>query len=365
MTGAKKIFSKIIAILIMLALGFAIGLGIGIALNHMVGRFAFIELLIMLLVAYFLNVVLHEAGHLVMGLATGYRFLSFRVLSWTLIRGENGRYRVNSFNIPGTLGQCLLVPPELDDNGHMPVVLYNLGGIIVNFIIAAVSAYIVFFTPIAGHGRIFLTLFGIIGLMQGIENAIPLESVGINNDGTNLKRLASSPRVVQSLWKQLMINAYQTYGYLFQQMPDELFAMPSMDEMKDNLVSVEALFVENREMEIMNHENTLDTLDFILDSRKINLMNIYRITAESDRILVKLLLGKPVTVERSFRKSLSQLSVFPNVIVAQYAIARLVDKNEKEAEKLRKKFDKVIGKYPFRSDKLTLPRYMNEVDKKA
>ena len=110
---------------------------------------------------------------------------------------------------------------------------------------------------------------------------------------------------------------------------------------------------------------TLDTLDFILDNKAINLMSIYRITAESDRILLKLLLGKPVSMEKSFRKSLKQFSVFPNVIVTRYAIARLLDRDEKEAEKLRKQFEKVMKKYPFRCDMITLPKYIEEIDRKA
>ena len=365
----KKTARNILIMIIFLSICFAVGIGLGVALAYLRdGDFSLKGIIVMLLLAlaaYFLNIVLHEAGHLLMGLLTGYRFLSFRIFSWILIRDENGRYHMNSFNIPGTVGQCLLIPPELDENGHMPYVLYNLGGIMVNFIIASVSAAIFFLTPISGTSRIFIALLGFVGLFIGIENAIPLGALGINNDGANMVSLSKSPRVVKALWKQLMINAYQTQGYLFQQMPEEFFEMPTIEEMSDRLISAEAVFIENRDMETMDHEKTLDTLDFLLDTAGIDMIDIYRVTLESDRILVRLLLGMPVTVEKSFKKSLRQFSVLPNVLVTRYAVARLVDGDLKESQKLRKQFDAVIRKYPFRCDRLTLPRYMNEIDKRV
>ena len=369
MTGRKRKLVKVLLGIFMLMLGFALGIGIAMIIDtSLEGRFSFTEILISLLLlffAYAINVVLHEGGHLVMGLLTGYRFLSFRILSWILIKDENGRYHVDSFSIPGTLGQCLLIPPELDENGHMPNVLYNLGGIMVNFLITILSVLIFFLTPITGYARVFFGMLGLTSLLMGLENAIPLNALGMNNDGSNMVSLAKSPRVVKALWKQLKVNAYQTQGYLFQQMPKELFTMPTVQEMGDSIISAEAVFIENLEMEMMDHEKTLETIDYLLNTKEINLIDIYRVLLQSDRILLRLILQKPVNVDKDMRKALKQFSVFPNALVTRYAIARLLDKDSKEDEKIRKQFEKTIGKYPFRSDKLTLPRYMDEIDKRA
>ena len=58
-----------------------------------------------------LSVTAHEFGHFLFGRISGYEFVSFRVLNWVLLR-DDGRWRVKRFSIPGTLGQCLTVPPE-------------------------------------------------------------------------------------------------------------------------------------------------------------------------------------------------------------------------------------------------------------
>ena len=68
---------------------------------------------------FFLNVALHEAGHLICGLRSGYRFVSYRLGSLMWMR-ENGRIVLKRFSLAGTGGQCLMAPPDLKD-GKMPV----------------------------------------------------------------------------------------------------------------------------------------------------------------------------------------------------------------------------------------------------
>ena len=74
------------------------------------------------LVAFILQIVLHEGGHLLFGLLSGYRFVSFRIFNWTLIRQE-GKFRLKRFGIAGTGGQCLMLPPDKPLE-EIPVVRY-------------------------------------------------------------------------------------------------------------------------------------------------------------------------------------------------------------------------------------------------
>lgn len=85
-----------------------------------------------LILSFWLQAILHEGGHLVCGLLSGYRFLSFRVGSFTLLR-QNGRLVLRRFYLPGTGGQCLLEPPDGDE---VPFRLYNLGGGLANLLSA-------------------------------------------------------------------------------------------------------------------------------------------------------------------------------------------------------------------------------------
>lgn len=88
--------------------------------------------------ALYLQIILHEGGHLVCGLLSGYRFVSFRIGSW-MLQKENGKLCLHRYTLAGTGGQCLLAPPEMT-NGKMPYQLYNLGGVLMNLFTAVLHA---------------------------------------------------------------------------------------------------------------------------------------------------------------------------------------------------------------------------------
>jgi len=63
-------------------------------------------LIIEIYVAIFLQIIIHEAGHLMFGLISGYRFSSFRVGSLMLIKKE-GTIKLRRLSIAGTGGQSV------------------------------------------------------------------------------------------------------------------------------------------------------------------------------------------------------------------------------------------------------------------
>lgn len=81
----------------------------------------------------------HEAGHGVAGLMSGYRPVSFRLLSLVFTGDGRGRLRVRRYGIAGTFGQCLMEPPA-GPADRLPVVAYNLGGIVANALLALAAA---------------------------------------------------------------------------------------------------------------------------------------------------------------------------------------------------------------------------------
>ena len=60
--------------------------------------------MVILVAVMYAQIIIHEGGHLVCGLASGYRFVSFRVASLILYR-DGSRLRFGRFSIAGTAGQ--------------------------------------------------------------------------------------------------------------------------------------------------------------------------------------------------------------------------------------------------------------------
>ena len=93
-----------------------------------------------MLVGGALQIILHELGHLIGGLLSGYRFLSFQAMGIVLVN-DGGKLRVTRFNMDGALGQCLMTPPDVPSD-KMPVVVYNAGGVVMNVIATAICVTI-------------------------------------------------------------------------------------------------------------------------------------------------------------------------------------------------------------------------------
>lgn len=134
--------------------------------------------------AFILQLILHELGHLIFELWSGYEFVSFRVGTLTFVK-ENGKKVRKEFKIMGTGGQCLMMPPE--GNGYdCPYTLYNLGGILMNAIISflCVAAYIL--CPMPKMVSAFLLFTAVSGFYDLIMNGVPMKVSGVVNDGYNV-----------------------------------------------------------------------------------------------------------------------------------------------------------------------------------
>ena len=188
-----------------------------------------LELLWLLLAMYlaiFLQTLLHEAGHLIFGLLTGYRFGSFRIGGFILIMDEE-RLRFRRLNIAGTGGQCLMRPPEMVD-GKLPVALYNLGGALMNLISGSVFLLIWFLLPSIPFVSEAMLMSAIIGAVYALVNGIPLKIGVVDNDGSNALAIGSNRAAMRAWWIQLKANEYVSKGIRLKDMPDEWFDLPVM-----------------------------------------------------------------------------------------------------------------------------------------
>lgn len=136
----------------------------------------FLSFISLILVGYS-QIILHEAGHLLFGRLTGYKFISFRIGKLTLIK-EKGKYKIKRFKVPGTLGQCLLLPPDVSPQ-QVPFVLYNLGGVFINLFSAILATVLlIVFDTIHPGLKLVLLLTAFIGLILALLNGIPMKVGG-------------------------------------------------------------------------------------------------------------------------------------------------------------------------------------------
>lgn len=174
--------------------------------------------LVLCLPAFLLHILLHEGGHLVCSLLTGYRFLSFRISSWVLQKEESG-LRLRRLPMRGTLGQCLLIPPP--EGEEQPFVLYHLGGGLANLLAAGCAAL---WLAVWGY-QPFAVAMVVCGLYLGVANLIPTRSMP--NDGANIRDARRGPQWLDALQSQLRLNAFLATGGRIQDLTPEALALPA------------------------------------------------------------------------------------------------------------------------------------------
>lgn len=291
-----------------------------------------------------ISIIIHEAGHLIFGLMTGYRFVSFRIFSFALVKCDDG-IKLKRYSIPGTAGQCLMAPPEIKD-GKMPTVIYNLGGCIVGLIFFAIFgtvAYLTYSLPVAYLSFLILSL---VNLITALVNLIPNRGAQINNDGANAISIRKSPEATRAFHTQLLIAERQFMGDIFSEMPEEWFEMPA-DELLDNpLIATIAFLKAVRLMEEKKLDEARDVIEHIL-SVDAAVVGVNKMTLMLELLYIASINGDRIAADRIFGVELKKGKGVPKsftLLRVTYAYESLILEDERAANKTRKRIDKVLSK---------------------
>ena len=316
------------------------------------GGLPLIVLLFILMYAFMLvQIAVHEAGHLIFGLLSGYKFCSYRLFSLMLIR-DGERLRLRRFSLAGTGGQCLMEPPVLV-NGEIPVVLYNLGGSLMNLIVSAVSLLICFLSPQPFLSASML-MCAVIGFVFALMNGIPLRTGEVDNDGYNARSLRRDKAALRAFWVQMKISAETARGKRLRDMPEEWFAVPSDEGMKNSMLATLGVFACNRLMEEQRFQEADALMERMLKNGSA-LAGLYRGLMICDRMYVELVgEGRGEIIDgwltKEQKKLMKSMKTYPGVIRTEYALALLHNRDEEAAKKIKARFEKNARTYPYPAD---------------
>ncbi len=315
--------------------------------------FRFALYLVLFLVAWLLGVIIHEGGHLVFGLLSGYKFRSFRVFSLMLVKTESG-LKWKRFNLAGTGGQCLMAPPDLTD-GTMPYKLYNYGGALMNLIAAALFGLLFLVSSRIGPWAAFSLLMVAMNVYMALVNGLPLLTRMIPNDGYNAIHLGRDPAALRAFWSQLKINELiQGEEKRLRDLDPSLFETAERADLSNALTVSQLVNAENRAMDTHDFEEAR-RLIALLNGPDTALNGLYRSFVTLDTVFLDILeKGAEADVSaletkemKNFRKAMKD---FPTVIRTEYAVAKAVKGDEAEAAECLKRFDALEKTYPTKTD---------------
>ncbi len=323
--------------------------------------------IVALVVSMYLHIVLHEGGHLIMGLASGYRFVSFRIGSFIWLRQGETIVR-KKFSIPGTAGQCLLDPPDLDEKGEMPCLLYNLGGGLSNLFFAGL-AVLAAGTLENSILKMALIPFAAVGIYLAVMNLLPLKIGGIANDGYNIRSFRKNKTGVKALFLQLRINRLQqTDGLRLSEIPDFLFDIPGGESVEssngDPLTDALLVFRFQRLIDQKRFDEAADLGRKLEALEKI--LPLYQNAIRVELLYLELIGScRQEEVERLYDKALKKylkgIRSYPSAHRVLYAYALRYQKDEKTAAAELAAFENAMNTYPVPGDIRAERELMKEI----
>ena len=355
----KLLWQQYLGIVFMMLIGAICGLVIVSSLENNTAETTFSQdiltlagLFLAMYAAFFFHIVVHEAGHLVFGLLTGYQFSSFRIGSFMWLK-ENGKLKLKRHRIAGTGGQCLMTPPDLKD-GKIPLVLYNLGGSIVNVLVSALFliGYLIF--PSIAFLSPLLLIFTITGFVTAITNGIPMRLGTVDNDGYNAFALSRNKEAVEAFWVQLKVNEHCSKGFRLKDMPPQWFTVPTDEAMKNSLVAARGVLACNRLMDEEKFQEADALMAHILEIDS-GIVGLHRDLLVCDRIYVELIGENRRDViegmlSKEQKKFMNSMKRFPSVLRTEYALQLLFEGNLQKAEHVKAEFNKAAKTYPYPQD---------------
>ena len=299
------------------------------------------------LLSSFLQIVIHEAGHLVFGLLTGYQYSSFRIGSFMWVKLD-GKIQLKRFSISGTGGQCLMAPPDMKD-GKVQYMLYNLGGCIANFIVSIIPLVLVFVFETPVFLRALVIVWAFIGLLYVIMNGVPMKKLG--NDGHNALSLGKNPEALKAFWLQMKINEQMALGMRLKDLPEEWFEVPSKEGMQNTMIATIAVFACNRLVDAGKYAEAAELMERLL-SEKNGMVEVHKHLLNTDRIYCELVgENREEKIEELYteelQKFLKAMKKSPSTYRIQYLYAKYVEKDEKKAAAALAGFEKVAKTYPY------------------
>ncbi len=310
------------------------------------GLAVFLVAIVSLIVSLAIIVPIHELGHLICGLLSGYKFVSFRIFNFTLLK-EEGRFRIKKFAIAGTGGQCLLTPPDLSLE-KIPTGWYNFGGILANLILLIIVLPF-FFLPLNPFATEALAIFAMTDTIMILINGIPMQAGGVGNDGYNMKLLKRNLLSKQGIVNQLRANALIQNGVRPKDMPDDLFSNPKDINYKNALEVSIPLMYASRLIDKMKYNEALAQIEELY-SHKDDIMPLYVKEIACELAFLYLKTGKIEEADKLLDKDLRKyIDMYRKMMSSKerllVAIALYLDKDKAKAQELYDNFQSRQYKY--------------------
>lgn len=353
-------------IVLYLLIGIAVGLLIAcvgllvftdITFDEILGKFAdphwgklaaaFGTAIASLVVSVLVLVTIHEGGHLVCGLLSGYRFVSFRIFNFTVVRVD-GRLKVKRYSVAGTGGQCLLDPPHLP-TPLIPMGWYNAGGVLAQLIVMAIVLPVFILGNMHPLVDAALLIFILVNGIMILTNGIPMRAGGIANDAANVLYLRHDMKAKRGIELMLRSNALLQEGVRPKDMPEEWFVTDGIINYRNPLETGVPSMAASRLVDEMRWEEAYEAFRNLYDHRA-EIMPLYVKEIACELAFTSMVTGRIEEATQLLDKNLkAYIENYRNISSAKErmlcAIALYLEHDREKAEDIYKRVSRRVDEY--------------------
>lgn len=274
-----------------------------------------------------------------------------------------GKIILKQMKVPGTAGQCLMLPPQSEKK---PYVLYNLGGGLMNILVGLFCAL---FIPFSFHVVLTTFLFSMfaVGMFVGISNLVPMIIGGVATDGHNLMSVWKNPLLVDSLYKQLRATDDFIHGKSPLDYTDEYCTIPQGTDENEPLNTFILELKAERYLELNQFEKAKEIYLKLYENEKT--MGVYRFTAQINLLILELfgernegMINKYYNDEMKKRVKANYTNI--SLILVELAIAKYIDHDEvafaQSVQSLRQAYEKAPFPYEVEIAKKLLNQILSQ-----
>ncbi|MGB4661316.1 MAG: hypothetical protein WBI07_19240 [Mobilitalea sp.] len=311
--------------------------------------------MIMIVVAYQIVLVVHEGGHAVFGILTGYKIIIFRIENIAFIQ-EEGRVHLKFYQSYGSAGQCVLCPPIVETGEDVPFALHTLGGIIGNIILSIISVVLFLCSSNTNYiVELFLALLFFISLLSALMNGIPYNGVAISNDGYNFKLLRNSAQTRKSLYYQLQIISKLCKGMTYKELPEEIVIVPKPSDQTNPILAWHQMISYYRYLDNGRWADAFEYLEEIEKySCKYSKSLKYAVQAEKLFLMIKFELDfyEIEEIYVQIKKLIKNKKADFHLVKVQMAYEIYKKNNLRTRERIRAELKAKANTYPCKGDSL-------------
>jgi len=210
------------------------------------------------IINYFVIITIHELGHLVCALLTGYKFDRFEVKWFAWYKDEKSIKFEMIKNKEKIGGQCVMIPPQ--NYKDFKFFWYLFGGVLFNLLLAFIALLFLIALELGEISELILIFIMVMNIVVSISSLIPKDG---NDGGLLLMGLRSddSRRALHMMFFANTIHGKLAKGMRLRDFPSEMFKITDDREIENEHMARIVLLYAARLDDIGEHSAALKQLE--------------------------------------------------------------------------------------------------------